>query len=82
MLPANKYKITSNYLTMDVALNPDEIKAVHAFWFKNRLSEDWAHLDWKEFNYVIGLSCNLDQTPNWKIENKGKWIWAKLMFNF
>ena len=77
-----EYKSTSFGVTVDHDLSLEEIENVHDFWKEHREEDFFLYMTWNEFKDLIGLSHAHDRLPRWKIENKEKWIWAKLKYGF
>jgi hypothetical protein len=77
----DEYKKTHFGVTIDHDLLVGEIENVHKLWREIRDDEEWINCSWKKFKQIIGLKHDVECTPRWSIENKEKWIWAKLKFN-
>lgn len=75
-----EYKSTSFGVTVDHDLNLEEIENVHRFWKEHREEDFFLYMTWNEFKDLIGLSHDSKRTPKWIIQNKEKWIWAKLKY--
>jgi hypothetical protein len=71
-------KTKSSKLYLDHGLSEEEVERVHFTWREERYEQEYLTMTWREFQKTIGLSFELDRVPNWKIENKEKWLWAKL----
>jgi hypothetical protein len=71
-------KTKSSKLYLDHGLSEEEVERVHFTWREERYEQEYLTMTWREFLKTIGLSFERDRLPNWKIENKEKWLWAKL----
>ena len=71
-------KTKSSKLYLDHGLSEEEVERVHFTWREERYEQEYLTMTWREFQKTIGLSFERDRVPNWKIENKKKWLWAKL----
>jgi hypothetical protein len=67
-------------LYIDHGLSEEEVQMIHFTWRDIRYDEEYLNMTWVKFLNSIGMSFQKDRVPNWKIESKEKWLWAKLKY--
>jgi hypothetical protein len=76
-----EYKPNYYGVTFDVNLSEQEIYSVHTLWKNIMLENPYnGEINWNKFKNNIGLKFDRQETPNWTIISKERWLWAKLKY--
>jgi hypothetical protein len=73
-------KSKSSRLWLDYGLSDDDINRLYEVWREIKFDPEFLKASWSQFKENCGLSLDPNRVPSWKIENKEKWLWAKLKY--
>jgi hypothetical protein len=75
-----EYKKNTFKVSVDDNLSFEEISQVHCIWREVKYSDEWKDKSWNYFKNHLGIQFIKQQDPNWIIESKNKWLWAKIKY--